>query len=196
VVTAQEITPNITNWSVQAYAICASPVSGMNIKSHTGSAFNESEVFCPVGQSVLGSGGRVDNPANHVKLLMVTPFEAGDRVRVAAAEDGFASTAVWTVTAFAVCAPTPAGYQVKFAKSTKTGSEPEKVAFVTCPAGTRVHGAAAATALLPGPAGGLAGIALQVIYPFNALDQVEAFAVETTPNNSNWDVRAVAVCAT
>jgi hypothetical protein len=191
VVTAQEITPNIaTNWSVQSFVICASPVSGLNIVSSVSNPFSEQDAFCPAGQKVLGSGGRVDNAANHVKLVEATPFLAGDRVRVAAFDTIPGSTAIWTVTAFAVCAPAPAGYQVVFAPSAATMSEPEKVAFVTCPAGTRVHGAAATTV------GGTQGLALQVVYPFNALDKVEAFAVETIPNSTNWDVRAVAICAT
>jgi hypothetical protein len=52
-----------------------------------------------------------------------------------------------------------------------------------------VHGAAAII-VPPGP-----GLTLQVAYPFNALDQVEAVAVETQPNSGNWDVRAIAICA-
>jgi hypothetical protein len=195
-VTGQEITPNITtNWSLQAFAICADPVSGLHIVSDVSNPRSEGQVFCPVGQVVLGSGGRIDNPANHVKLIMVTPFEAGDRVRVAAAEDALGAGGNWTVTSFAVCAPTPPGYRVVFQRSTSIQSEPEKVAFVSCPPGTRVHGAAAATVLLNFAAPNT-GLALQVVYPFNALDQVEAFSVETVPNAGTWDVRAVAICAT
>ena len=190
VVSAAEVTPNISsNWSVQAYAICASPVSGLNIVSSVSNPFSETDAFCPVGQSVLGSGARVNNAGNHTKLVSATPFLAGDRVRAAAADDGSAAVGQWTVTAYAVCAPTPAGYQVVFTPSATNQSEPEKVAVVSCPAGTRVHGAAAI--IVPsGP-----GLALQVAYPFNALDKVEAFAVETQPSSGNWDVRAVAICA-
>jgi hypothetical protein len=192
VVTAEEVTPNITsNWSVQAFAICAAPVSGMSIVPNTGSAFNETDAFCPVGQVVLGSGGKVNNPAGHVKLITATPFQAGDRVRTAAASDTSGATNVWTVTSYAVCAPRPAGYQVVFQPSALRASEPEKLAAVVCPAGTRVHGAAAVTVL----SGDGRGISLQLIYPFNALDRVQAFGVETQPNSSNWEVRAVAICA-
>jgi hypothetical protein len=191
VASAAEITPNISSsWSIQAFAICAGPVSGLNIVTSVSNPFAETDAFCPLGQSVLGSGARVNNAGNHTKLVSATPFLAGDRVRAAAADDGSASVGQWTVTAYAVCAPTPAGYQVVFAPSATNRSEPEKVAFVSCPAGTRVHGAAAI--IVPsGP-----GLALQVAYPFNALDKVEAFAVETQPNTGNWDVRAVAICAT
>ncbi|HEV7655649.1 MAG TPA: hypothetical protein VGP36_13080 [Mycobacteriales bacterium] len=191
VVSAAEVTPNISsNWSVQAFAICAGPVSGLNIVSSVSNPFREVDAFCPAGQSVLGSGALVNNAGNHTRLVEATPFLAGDRVRAAAQDDGSAAVGQWTVTAYAVCAPTPAGYQVVFAPSATNQSEPEKVAFVSCPAGTRVHGAAALVAS-PAP-----GIALQVVYPFNALDKVEAFGVETQPNSFNWDVRAVAICAT
>jgi hypothetical protein len=173
VVTAQEITPNITtNWSVQAYAICASPVSGLNIVSSVSNAFDEGGVVCPAGQKVLGSGGRVDNPANHVKLQMETPLSSGVEVAVAATDSSLGvPTGEWTVTSFAVCAPAPPGYQLVFAPSMTTQSESEKPALVTCPAGTRVHGAAASTAAPPF-IGGPVGVALQKAYPNNALDQV------------------------
>ena len=194
-VTAQELTPNVnTAWSVQAYAICANPVSGLNIVTSVSNPFAEVDAFCPVGQKVLGSGGQVNNPANHVALDFVSPFAAGDRVRVAASDDQPGSASVWTVTSFAVCAPAPPGYQVVFAPSTQNQSEPQKAAFVACPAGTRVHGAAAGVVA---SSVGQGGLVLQAVFPFNALDRVEAFAVETNPNtnNTNWDVRAVAICA-
>jgi hypothetical protein len=195
VVTAQELTATATeNWSVQAFAICASPVSGLTIQSSVSNSFAEGEVFCPSGQKVLGSGGRVNNPANHVALNEVTPFLEGDRVRVAATDTRPGAANVWTVTSYAVCAPAPAGYQVVFAPSAQHLSEPQKVAFVTCPAGTSVHGAAAVA--VPGLLGASASpVVLQVIYPFNGLDKVEAFAVESIPTDGNWDVRAVAICA-
>lgn len=198
VVTAEEVTPNITsNWSVQAYVLCASPVSGMSIVTNTGSSFNATDAFCPVGQVVLGSGGKVNNPAGHVKLIMVTPFQAGDRVRTTAVSDNAGATNVWSVTSYAVCAPRPAGYQVVFERSVLRASEPEKLASVVCPAGTRVHGAAAVTLTLQtGGPGTILGLALQLIFPFNALDRVQAMSVETEPTSVTWEVRAVAICAT
>jgi hypothetical protein len=196
VVSAQELTPNVTmTWSVQAYAICANPVNGLTIVSNESSAFNEVDALCPSNQKVLGSGGRVNNPANHVALNFVSPFEAGGNVRVAASDLLTGGSSVWTVTASAVCVPTPPGYRVAFAPSSQNLSEPLKVAFVTCPAGTRVHGAAAGV-VPERNAGSTQGLVLQVVYPFNALDQVEASAVETITNNTSWDVRAVAICAT
>lgn len=191
VVSAQELFPIVAgSWSVQAYAICANPVSGLNIVTSVSNPFSEVDAFCPVGQNVLGSGGRVDNPANHVGLGFVSPFLAGDRVRVAAGESRpFQTGDFWTVTSFAVCAPTPPGYQVVFAPSVQNQSEAQKVAFIRCPVGTRLHGSA-------GGAVPNTGVTLQAIFPFNALDQVEVFAVEATPSDFNWDVRAVAICAT
>jgi hypothetical protein len=196
VVSAQELTPNVTTtWSVQAYAICANPVSDLTIVSKESSAFNQVNVLCPSNHKVLGSGGQVNNPANHVALNFVSPFETGGNVWVAASDFVTGGSSVWTVTAFAVCAPAPPGYQVVFAPSSENLSEPVKVAFVTCPAGTRVHGAAAG--VVPERiAGSTQGLVLQVVYPFNALDRVEASAVETITNNTSWDVRAVAICAT
>jgi len=198
VVTAEEIIPNITsNWSVQAYVICSSPISGLSIVPNTGFSFaSAADAFCPIGQVVLGSGGKVNNPAGHVKLTGATPESAGDRVITTVVEDSSGATNVWSVTSYAVCAPRPAGYQVVFARSDLRASEPEKPAAVVCPVGTRVHGAAAiALTLETGGTGTSGAFALQVIYPFNALDRVQAFAVEIVPTSITWEVRAVAICA-
>jgi hypothetical protein len=196
VAVGQEITPNITtNWWVQAYAICASPVSGLQIISKTSSSRAQAaDVFCPAGQQPLGGGGRVDNPTNRVALVGATPTEtAGNRKYSAYARaDRLDYTGLWTVTVYAVCAPTPPGYEVVYAHSTGGPSDTNKVAFVSCPSGKRVHGAAG-TVNVSAPT----GIALQVVYPFNALDQVEAAAVETVPTEVDWKpVAAVAICAT
>ena len=198
VVTAEEIIPNITsNWSVQAYVICSSPISGLSIVPNTGFSFaSAADAFCPIGQVVLGSGGKVNNPAGHVKLTGATPESAGDRVITTVVEDSSGATNVWSVTSYAVCAPRPAGYQVVFARSDLRASEPEKLAAVVCPTGTSVHGAAAiALTLETGGTGTSGAFALQVIYPFNALDRVQAFAVEIVPTSITWEVRAVAICA-
>ena len=200
VVTAEESVPNITsNWSVQAYVTCSSPISGLSIVPNTGFSFSiAADAFCPIGQVVLGSGGKVNNPAGHVKLVGATPTQAGDRVTTAVVEDNSGATNVWSVTSYAVCAPRPAGYQVVFARSDLRASEPEKPALVACPTGTRVHGAATIALTLETGGTGTPGgaFALQMIYPFNALDRVQAFAVEIVPTSITWEVRAVAICAT
>jgi hypothetical protein len=193
VATGQEVTPNITsNWWVQAYAICASPVSGMHTVTQTSTvgAF-AAHSLCPPGENPLGGGGRVNNPANHVALVMVTPFADGGRIVAEAMPDSPSYTGVFTVTSYAVCAPTPPGYEIAFKPSVGLPNDTTKVQFARCPAGKRVHSAAAAIrADVP------TGVGLQVAYPSNALDEVEAVAVRTSPAPFDWNpVVAVAICA-
>jgi len=192
-VTAQSVTPNITtNWWVQAYAICASPVSGMHIVTQTSPIDTlAADSWCPTGEQPLGGGGKVNNPANHVALVGVTPLSTGGKITAEIRTDTPGYTGTWTVTSYAVCAPTPPGYQVVFALSTGGPSDTTKVATITCPAGKRVHGAGATVR-----SGAPTGLGLQVMYPFNALDEVEASAVETTPTDVDWQpIVAVAICA-
>jgi hypothetical protein len=191
-VTGQEVTPNITtNWWVQAFAMCADPVPGLHIVTFTSSvnAFR-ADSFCAPGEVSIGGGGRVNNPANHVALSGVFPLTT-DRFSAAVLPDsaGFAGT--WTVTSYAVCAPPPAGYEIAFKNSTGAGTDPTKVALVNCPAGKHVLSPAATTKVQAPP-----GVALQVVFPSPALDQVEGVAAATHPIAVDWQpVAAVAICA-
>jgi hypothetical protein len=147
-------------------------------------------------RSCWAVAGKVNNPAGHVKLVAATPLLAGDRVTTGVVEDNSGATNVWSVTSYAVCAPRPAGYQVGLRAVGPTGLGAGEARAIVCPAGTKVHGAAAiALTLDTSGLGDTRGLALQLIYPFNALDRVQAFAVETNPVSITWEVRAVAICA-
>lgn len=191
---AQESAPGIAStWSVQAYAICARPVPGMHVVSVTGPVTaSAADAWCPAGEDPLGGGGSIGNAGGQVGLGSMTPRSTGDVISVVAlpypgSHDAF------TVTAYAVCAPTPPGYEVSYAFSTGPPSDDVKVAFASCPAGTSVHGAAGTVRFFPDPP---PGVALQVVFPNNALTQVEAAAVETTVTTQDWQpVVAVAICA-
>lgn len=196
VVTGAEAAPGISgNWLVQAYALCADPVAGMRIVStataSSSTAVQATSAVCPGGTRALGSGASITNPQAQVALQVARASGPGDIVRAQAREDADGYSGSWSVTAHAVCAPAPPGYEVVFGESPERGSEAEKVAFAGCPAGKRVHGAGAAVSNTAP-----AGVALNVIYPFNDLDEVEAFAVEGTPTSASWDfIVATAICA-
>jgi hypothetical protein len=199
VVTGSETTPTMTgDWWVQAYAICASPsgLSGYKLESTNNGVTAspdrmETWATCGSGKRALGGGARITNPGREVALQMSRASATGDIFRAAAREDADGYSGDWTVDAYAVCVNQPAGYQVVTTPSTASDSESEKLAFAKCPAGTRVHGAGAAISnTAPG------GVSLQVVYPYGALDQVQAYAVENTPTGQDWDfIVGQAICA-
>jgi hypothetical protein len=190
-VTGQEGTPNIaTNWWVQSFAMCATPVPGLHIVSFTGPATaSAAQAFCGSGEAALGGGGQINGAPNHVALSAEFPL-FGNRWQ-ASSLPAANFTGSWTVTAYAVCAPTPAGYQVVSANSSSGPTDPIKVALVNCPAGKHLLSPSAATKV-EAPA----GVALQVVFPSPSLDQVEAVAAATSPITIDWKPAvAVAVCA-
>ncbi|MDW5323690.1 hypothetical protein [Plantactinospora sp. KLBMP9567] len=198
VVTGSETTAAMTgDWWVQAYAICASPsgLSGYGVVGTQNSATSspvelEARAVCGTRRA-LGGGARIVNPGRDVALQVSRASASGDIFRATAHEDADGYAGNWTVDAYAVCVNQPAGYQVVTTASAQSDSESEKIAFAHCPSGTRVHGAGAAISdTAPG------GVSLQVVYPANALDDVEAFAVENTPVSQDWDfIVSQAICA-
>jgi len=196
VVTAAETRQGTTgNWRVAGWAMCANPLPGLHLASVTTgrstSPAQATAAVCPGGQRVLGTGGniRISSPGR-VALQVARPSEPGDIARVRAHEDADGFAGLWSVTAYAVCAPEPAGYDVMFgAPSMASGSETIKTASATCPPGTRVHSAGAATtAVAP------AQVGLQRIVP--SFVGTTARAVETAPTGADWDfILATAICA-
>ncbi|MEQ4305055.1 hypothetical protein ABNF97_27365 [Plantactinospora sp. B6F1] len=198
VVTGSETTAAMTgDWWVQAYAICASRsgLSGYQVVGTRNSATSspvELEARAECGSKrAIGGGARIVNPGRDVALQVSRASASGDIFRATAHEDANGYSGNWTVDAYAVCLNRPAGYQVVMTASAQSDSESEKIAFARCPNGTRVHGAGAAISdTAPG------GVSLQVVYPANALDDVQAFAVENTPVSQDWDfIVSQAICA-
>jgi hypothetical protein len=88
---------------------------------------------CPLGQVMLGAGGRIVDGHGAVVLSAVVPDQALGSVTVRGeARPGYAGD--WMVRATAVCAEVPSGVDVRLVPS---GVQP---GVATCPAGTRVTG--------------------------------------------------------
>ncbi|MPY97994.1 MAG: hypothetical protein GEU97_08330 [Actinophytocola sp.] len=195
-VTAEELIYTSGNWWVQAYAICANPMSGHQIVTGTTSYSSQSrqhaKAVCPSGKRAIGSGARVNYASTgEVALQIARASGSGDITRAQAREEANGYSGNWNVTAYAVCVQPPYGYEVVYGASSNRDSESTKTAMATCPNGKRVHGAGAAT-IVNAPA----GVALQVVYPYNDLRRAMAHAVETTPTSADWDfIVFQAICA-
>lgn len=123
--------------------MCANPLPGYAILPSTSPSSQSQQStasFC-IGQTEVGFGGRINGGGGQVHLNSLLRDFNGDLnlTLIAAQEDASGFAGAWDVTAYAVCATTPANLTTALAAT--PASSVNKSATVTCPAGTRVHGA-------------------------------------------------------
>jgi hypothetical protein len=132
------------SWQVRAYAMCAPSPAGLEYLSRTGplqsSSFgNYTAVQCPTGKDLIGLGGRTNGGYGEVSLEGLGPFDPYE-VLVPSAEDPDGFAGQWSLTAHVVCVTPFAGRRAYFTSVASDSTSP-KMVTVTCPAGTKAHGA-------------------------------------------------------
>jgi hypothetical protein len=187
-----------SNWRLTAYALCADPLPAYGIlPSTSGSASSNSPQttisFC-IGQTQVGFGGRINGGVRQVHWTNLARDSNGtlDFTTIAALEDADGFDGNWNVTAYAVCANTPANLTTVSAITPPSSAN--KSATVICPAGTRVHSAGGQlTPAASGPVNPSLVIDKVAIDP--QLRGVTVRAVEDeTGTAANWSVKALALC--
>jgi hypothetical protein len=149
---------------------------------------------CPAGTVIYGGGGHLYNvpDSNQVRLSGLRPLVSLIGLtgfRASATEDDSGYNKAWSVTAYAICGPALAGWQVVWSISPTT-SNPSNSATAHCPAGKKALSAGAEVS------NGGSGVVLQLIVPDVSLDWAVAAAYEDeTGYNGSWEVTAYAVCA-
>jgi hypothetical protein len=187
------------NWFVRAYAICATPLSGLEIvatQSPTGSPdFAQTEAFCPAGKQVVGAGGDVTG-FGQVILNYVFPFPNLSGVRAAADEDPNGYAGNWFVRAWAICATPPAGLEWVIEETPVDGSN--KSVTATCPPGKNLLGGGAHTADHSSVSDTEGRVVLDDLRPDRLLRSVTATALVGEAGlgvSEFFDVAAYAICA-
>ncbi|TMR06946.1 hypothetical protein ETD83_02740 [Actinomadura soli] len=186
------------NWSLRAYAVCADPLPGLQIVAATSATSSDQTrnlfAFCPSGTNMLGLGVQVNNGSGQVHITAEANFFFDPPIanNVAAIEDSNGFAGNWSLTSYAVCAVPVPGLQIVYGSS--AASSAGKSATVTCPPGTRVHGAgpgvSAATNAI------LSHLVVDRVVVDPALNQVTIGAVEDeTGTAGDWTVGVAAVCA-
>jgi hypothetical protein len=184
------------NWRLDAFAICASPVSGREIvHSFTGGGPGETDISaqanCPAGKQVIGTGATVD--ANSVAVLddVMPDFDLSG-VTAEVMHDGtpVSGDTQLTAEAIAVCVDPLPGQQLAF--QTTPASTGDKGMSATCPSGTQVHGAGAGLS-------GAYGEAHLDRIGFNGVGGLGASDVDAREDvdgsSNNWSAWAFAICA-
>ncbi len=184
-----------SNWFLAAYAVCADPVPGHEIKfaatSFSSSSVKSTAAVCPAGKRVLGSGASIfaDDDTAQVGLTVARSSGPGDISRAQAHEHPSGYFGRWQLVAYAICAARPDGYEVIFASSSERESESVKEAVAVCPLGKQLLSAGSAISNRAP-----ADVSLSYIFPTRAA--AFALAVENRPTSNNWDfIVATAICA-
>ncbi|HEU5109234.1 MAG TPA: hypothetical protein VFT95_11885 [Micromonosporaceae bacterium] len=148
------------------------------------------KVDCPSGQRVLGGGGWAnDNGARTVMLTELRPIRAGlDSFQASAVEPTRGFSASWQLNVYAICAPAPAGHEIREA-STSSGSPTFAGVDARCGSGRRaIQAGARITTSTPGT------VALHMVRTDGPLTIGRATARETTSSGVTWSLTAYVVC--
>lgn len=185
----QEVNAYAGNWLLTALAVCAPAPAGYQVVSSVG-ANQEQYVTtpsCGTGRSVIGMGGRVNSGTGQVVLEDVTPSFDLKTVTVRGVEIPGSTDNSWTVTAYAVCANTPAGLE-RISLVLPSGSPAEITGVKSCPAGKALYGAGAAM-----NAGN--GNVLLTGVNIAPSDTARAWAHEITAGYANnWNLTVYGIC--
>ena len=181
------------NWSINAYAICATPLPGLEqvigVSPFDNSSPKSATASCPAGKRVVGAGGSIGGGEDQV-ALQFTPNPALTSVTASGFEDETGKEENWAVFAVAFCANPPPGLQ-RVSGTSEFHSEGEvKAVSARCPAGKNLLGTGAE---MPGGGG---QVVLDDVLPNALLTSVLATAVEDQNGFAgDWRVTAYAICA-
>lgn len=184
-------TGNAADWSLTAYAICASttvlvappPVHG------TATGFGSSG-NCPAGMVIAGVGGDIVGGFGRIGIQMLRP--AARQFQTIAMADPAASVENWSLASQGICSSAITGQEIVAVESL-ADSTAEKSVTAVCPAGKRVIGGGGS----PGTVEFVTARILTAVAPNSTLTSVTATAHEDEAGYTpDWTVVAYAVCAT
>lgn len=146
------------------------------------------KAICPSGTRAVGGGGwAFDNDAFQVHLTGLIPETDGYRAN-AEASPGF--TGSWWLQAYALCAPTPAGLEIRTSTQQNPASNPFVSGFVDCPSGKELLGTGAAAT------SGTGRVGLQMNDTLGGRTRAHSGAHEIAAGYSgSWALTTYAVCA-
>ena len=177
------------NWSVTAYAICATPPAGLQlvtVPSGTTSADKAATASCPGGKDLLGGGGATTRAGGQVAMeLLPSPDGVPQSLTVRGFEDEDGIAASWNVTAYAICAATAH----RSVASVTTTTDDELALEADCNPGKALTGVGADLQSAGGEA------VLNEIAPLDA-DTVSVNAEVDETGREQWGARAFGICAT
>jgi hypothetical protein len=183
------------DWFLRAYAICSTPLPGLQLVSDTstpssGTIAGSAGVTCPSGKRVVGAGGEITGGGGDVVLTHFKPNGALTNVSAAGNLDAPSGAAFpWSVTAVAVCASPPPGLELV---SITGEPDSDSAAGITasCPSSKNLLGTGADIV------NGGGEVVLDDVRPGPALTSVSVTGLEQeTGSARTWSLSAFAICA-
>ncbi|WP_428962324.1 hypothetical protein [Micromonospora fluostatini] len=175
-------------------APAAAALPGLTRVTSTGPSNSDWKTWqasCPADTFLVAGGGRIDRGAGQVVMdTMVPVFGATDVYSVTGREDdnGFAGT--WSITATALCAQPPVGWE-HAEGATIWDSVSSKTLTVSCPPGKQVLGLGVEVN------GGLGQVVVDDLRPSADLASVSVTGIEDGNGYAGaWQLRGQVVCAT
>jgi hypothetical protein len=129
------------SWALHAYAICATPVAGMErvmvTEAQNAPVSSNTQVACPGGKGLLGAGGQINGAAGQIVLDAVYSDPGLTKAGFAAWEDETGTGTSWSLTTYGICAPRAA-----LLKTTDAAEADSSGAFTGphCPEGQEGYG--------------------------------------------------------
>lgn len=155
--------------------------------STTTSAGKSTVEACPSGRTLTGVGGDINRANGGVLIDDLSPNAARTQNTVTGAEVS-AFSGSWYLHSYGICASGLAGATRVTASSATNGTD-GKMVTASCPAGTRLTGAAGDVS------GGGGNVVMDDLRPNgNPATSVTVTGYEVNPDAS-WSVRAIALCA-
>ena len=149
-------------------------------------------VFCPPGTSVIGSGGRLDEPQGFAGITQMIPSDDLTHSGISAVTRAGGVGKQWRSFAYATCG-NPAGL-VRAQANSPRNSDQFRTAHVSCPTGTFIYGGGASVA--PGLAGSTARIVLDGLFPdSNGRGMTVSAHEDGAGVSTSWSLFAYANCA-
>ncbi len=180
------------NWTVTVYAVCGSRTANYQIVSITGPAdatpSKTNPANCPAATlNALGLGFRINGATGLIfpDLLLAN----GQRAQVRATRDADStSTAVWSITTYAVCASPPSGLE-RVSEASAVNSTSPKTVTPTCSTGKLAHSVGAEHTAR-------GNAIIDDLTPNSTLTGAIVTVYENPPDfAANWQLTGHAVCA-
>jgi hypothetical protein len=147
-------------------------------------------VACPTGTTVLGGGGEIVNGAGQVLLTALEPVPDTNSYRARGHEDDDGYTGSWRVTAYALCANSPAGLEyLSYTGSSQSTTFGHYVAL-RCPTGKHLIGYGGRTN------NGNGDVSLEIVNPFDPYEVLVLAAEDPNGYAGLWSLTAHLVCVT
>jgi hypothetical protein len=185
------------NWSVVAYAICDTVITGVvqvTALTAAGAASPKNATpVCPANTSLTGLGYRLRNAGGQVFPDDMAPIAIGGNPLGGANITAFAFGGfggMWDLTGYALCAPLPAGAApvIVSAVSAFNPNSPKDIDSGACPFGTRQTGTAAEMN------GALGNVIADRMDPDAFSLQTQARGFEPVAYGNNWGIEAFTIC--